>query len=400
VVLLVAAVFEAQSVQGQTFKTIYEFKGGTDGSTPQGPLIRDRAGNLYGTTYYGGGGPCKDVKNDDVGCGTVFKISRNGAETVLHIFAGQPDDGKYPVGGLVLDGMGNLYGTTTSGGKWSLGTVFRLEKNGRETILHHFAGGADGAYPDGDLMRDNLGSLYGTTVMGGTTGCFENSGCGTVFKMTPTAANNWAETVLYSFLGPPDGNYPYTGLGADRAGNLYGTTEFGGTSAYGTVFKVDKAGRETVLHNFGSAHDGDVPNGTLIFDPKGNLYGTTTDGGPGLCRGTIFEIDTTGKYVKLYCFEANGHLGAGQPQGALTRDDKGNLYGVTNEGGINFVGTIFRVDKNQGSVLHVFNWNDGSHPGAGLARDGKGNLYGTTALGGINYNECNLGCGVVFKLTP
>jgi uncharacterized repeat protein (TIGR03803 family) len=396
---LVVSAVEAQPVYARTFKTIYEFKGGADGNDPEGPLIRDSAGNLYGTTYYGGGGPCKDTKNDDVGCGTVFRISRNGTETVLHSFTGEPD-GIYPVGGLVLDGVGNLYGTTTSGGKWNMGTVFKLEKNGRETILHHFAGVVDGANPWGDLMRDGLGRLYGTTVIGGSSGCFENYGCGTVFKLTQTSGDGWVETVLHRFVGQPDGENPYAGLVADRAGNLYGTTEFGGTGEYGTVFKVDKVSHETVLHNFGSADGGDVPDGTLIFDPKGNLYGTTTQGGPGSCRGTVFELDTTGKFVVLYCFESNGNTGAGQPQGSLTRDEKGNLYGTTNEGGINFVGTVFRVDGNQGSVLHIFNWNDGSHPDAGLVWDGKGNLYGTTALGGINYKTCNLGCGVVFKITP
>jgi uncharacterized repeat protein (TIGR03803 family) len=197
---------------------LYTFTGGDDGDYPDS-LIRDATGNLYGTTFLGGGTGCNVS-----GCGTVFKMTKAGKETVLYRFTGG-DDGAYP-GGLIRDAKGNLYGTA-GGGDMSdctgCGVVFKLAPNGKETVLHSFTGPPDGRIPEG-LLRDSTGNLYGTTAEGGDSNCIEGGGCGTIFKVDPTGK----ETVLYTFTGSPDGELPLAVLIMDASGNLYGTTAFGG----------------------------------------------------------------------------------------------------------------------------------------------------------------------------
>jgi len=258
-----------------------------DGANPEAGLVRDAQGNLYGTTLTGGsGGPelCSGVG----GCGTVFKLDTTSKETVLYSFTGVPD-GEEPDAGLVRDAQGNLYGTTYNGGASNLGTVFELDTTGKETVLHSFTGtGGDGSEPYGGLVLDAQGNLYGTTSFGGA------SGDGTVFELD-TAGK---ETVLYSFTGTGgDGAYP-SGLVRDAQGNLYGTTYGGGASGFGTVFKLDTAGKETVLYSFtGTGGDGAYPSGLvrLVRDAQGNLYGTTYEGGDLACDapygcGTVFKL--------------------------------------------------------------------------------------------------------------
>jgi uncharacterized repeat protein (TIGR03803 family) len=228
----------------------------------------DRKRELYGTTVQGG-------SND---LGTIFKVDHLGDETVLHSFAGS--DGAYPIGShLIKDRQGNLYGTTWSGGSTGQGTVFKLDSAGVLTVLHSFTG-PDGAGPIGDVLMDRRGDLYGTTTGGGS------AGAGTVFKLD-TAGN---EVVLHSFSGPPgDGTYPSKGVVMDKEGNLYGITVYGGSSGSGVVFKLDPSGKETVLHNFTDTPDGSYPLGSLTWDSKGQLYGTTQNGGDyGL--GTVFRL--------------------------------------------------------------------------------------------------------------
>jgi len=243
-------VFKVDTTGKET--VLYSFKGGTDGANPYAGLVRDAQGNLYGTTE-GGGDACNPYV-----CGTVFKVDTTGKETVLYSFTGYPEDGQSPRGGLVLGAQGNLYGATAGGGAFGQGTVFEVDMTGNEIVLYHFTGtGGDGARPVAGLVLDAQGNLYGTTASAGDPACALNppNGCGTVFKLD-TRGN---ETVLYSFTAyPEDGAYPHAGLVRDVLGNLYGTTNMGGDSGYGTVFKVDTRGRETVLHSFtgtgGTAH--------------------------------------------------------------------------------------------------------------------------------------------------
>ena len=355
--------------QGQSYREVllHSFNSGTDGSNPMAPLILDAAGNLYGTTYGGGAN----------GKGTIFRIDTSGNESVLYSFAFGVD-GQNPSAGLILVGS-ELYGTTEAGGTSGYGTAFEVSTTGQETILYSFHGGTDGAYPSGGLIRDSAGNLYGATTSGGA------SGFGTVFKI----AAGSSETLLHSFGGGVDGEFPQGGLTRDASFNLYGTTQAGGASGWGTVFRVATAGSEAVLYSF---PDEESPNG-VIRDSVGNSYGTTALGGAS-GAGTVFKIDTTGKKTVLHSFRG-GNDGE-YPSAGLIRDTAGNLYGTTYSGGSSNWGTVFRVDaKGHETVLYSFTGgSDGASPVAGLVRDGSGNLYGTTKYGGT------YGAGVVFKLEP
>jgi len=370
--------------QAATYKVLYNFKGGADGRYPYAGLVRDSAGNLYGTTSAGGDLSC----GSGDGCGTVFKINTSGAESVLYAFTGGAD-GKYPYGGLVLAGA-YLYGTASSGGKSGYGVVFKVNITTRvETVLHSFTY-TDGAGPYASLVRDSAGNLYGTADYGGP------SGYGVVFKLN----NPNTETVLHSFAGyPTDGAYPeYASVVRDTAGNLYGVTTYGGSYGDGVAFKLDTTNKETVLYDFTGAADGGNPYGTLLRDSMGNLYGTAELGGAGASGcgydgcGVVFKISTGGKEVVLHDFDNKD----GQyPFGGLVPDPAGNLYGTTSSGGAFGSGVVFKLNTtNTETVLHSFDYSDGGDPIGGLVRDSAGNLYGTTYDGGAS------GYGVVFKLTP
>jgi uncharacterized repeat protein (TIGR03803 family) len=388
-VVLAPAIVATPSASAQSFSVIYSFTGGSDGANPSAGLIQDAAGNFYGTTYYGPG-----YGNGDTG--VVFKLDTNGKETALHAFTGIPD-GANPTAGLVGDAAGNLYGTTLFGGvaapacfyrDWGCGVVFKLDPTGKETVLHRFTGGADGALPHAGLVRDQAGNLYGTTTLGG------DSNSGVVFKLDPTGKL----TVLHSFTGVADGLNPFAGLIRDAAGNLYGTTQWGGdvttcnSLGCGTVFMLDPTGNETVLYRFRGGGDGESPFAGLVRDRAGNFYGTTVGGGASN-HGTVFQLDNTGKETVLYSFAGPIKRDGALPEAGVVRDATGNLYGTTFRGGGGTYGTVFKVDTSgKETVLHQFTGGaDGAYP-SGLIRDRAGNLYGTT------YGSSNN--GTVFKITP
>ena len=284
------------SKTGKEETVLYQFKGSPDGADPESLLVEDKAGNLYGTTEYGGTG------NNG---GTIFKVDKEGQETVLYSFCSQTrcSDGQYPDPGVIRDAAGNLYGVAGSGGGSDKGVVYELDAAGSETILHNFEGGADGAQPVSVLLLDSQGNLYGTTENGGNGQC-GGTGCGTVFKLSPQSGGGWTEKVLYAFCSLSDctdGEEPGTGpLVRDSAGNLYGTTIYGGTSrncagsGCGAVFKLEPNGEETVLHSFTGGSDGAYPIAGLTVDSRGSLYGTTESGGatchPSYTCGVVFEI--------------------------------------------------------------------------------------------------------------
>ncbi|MGA2075853.1 MAG: choice-of-anchor tandem repeat GloVer-containing protein [Terriglobia bacterium] len=308
---------------------LYSFSGGTDGAEPYAGVVMDAAGNLYGSTDFGGNLNCNEWEG--FGCGTVFKLNKADDETVLYSFGGAPDGAK-PYAGVVMGAAGNLYSTTFNGGNVTCantsgcGTVFMLDITGKEKVLYNFSGAPDGANPEAGVVMDAAGNLYGTTFFGGA------SGDGTVFKLD-TAGK---ETVLYSFSGTPDGANPVGGLVMDVAGNLYGTTEGGGASNNGTVFMLGTADKETVLYSFSGTPDGANPVGGLVMDVAGNLYSTTFNGGNVTCTnasgcGTVFKLDTTGNETLLYMF--SGGADGAYPTGGLVMDAAGNLYGTTFEGG-------------------------------------------------------------------
>jgi uncharacterized repeat protein (TIGR03803 family) len=391
--ILFCAVIAAKPAQAQTFTVLHTFAGGeTDGENPYAGLIRDNAGNLYGTTLNGGWRV--------PGHGTVFKLDTAGALTTLHTFDHR-GDGIKPYGGLVRDRAGNLYGMTPwgIGRKAGNGIIYRIETTGKEAIPHRFTGGSDGGNPHGGLIRDQAGNLYGGTEIGGT------HGCGVLFDV-----NNGVESVLYTFTGSEvngDGCSSAGDLVRDQtSGDLYGTTSFGGNQpGCGTVFKLDSTGKETILHAFNCLNgtDGSNPAAGLILDQAGNLYGTTTHSRP-TGMGTVFRIDTTGdNYSILYTF--SGGADGSTPMGPVVMDTAGNLYGTTRYGGNlscghsgEGCGVAFEL-KTTGEeiVLHAFSGPDGMAPSSGLVLDAAGNLYGTAPRGGNT--ACAGGCGVVFKIT-
>jgi uncharacterized repeat protein (TIGR03803 family) len=301
-----------------------------EGIIPRAGLIRDASGSLYGTASTFGGPGCTGQ-----GCGTVFKLTSKGKLLVLHHFAGRPD-GQSPYAGLIRDSSGDLYGTTLFGGAGSPGngTIFKVSKSGTESVSHVFTGRKDGAEPVAGLLPDGKGNFYGTTSRGGFYGepC-EHIGCGTVFELDDTGK----ETILYNFTGV-DGNSPQAGLTQDADGNFYGTTELGGASNHGAVFKLTKAGVETVLYSFTGDTDGGTPVAGLVRDATGNLYGTTEQGGVG--GGTIFKLDKTGKETVLHTFTGNDGY---QPFAGLVQDGQGNFYGTTFSGGTDGYGTVFKI---------------------------------------------------------
>jgi uncharacterized repeat protein (TIGR03803 family) len=381
--MMLAAAITAPA---QTYSVLYAFKGGTDGSFPQGGVVADSAVNLYGTTASGG----------TYDQGTVFKLDASGNETILYSFTGG-DDGGFPAAGVILDSAGNLYGTATeSGFGFGHGVLFRLDPAGNETVLHTFSGGTDGAFPAAVLLRDRAGSLYGTTVAGGSFGF------GVVFKLDPSENL----TTLHSFAGyPTDGESPFDAVIRDATGNLYGTTEIGGSGSFGTVFEIDSAGNETVLHSF-TGSDGMSPAGPLVRSVDGLIFGTTAAGGAR--EGTVFELDPQGNETVLRNFL--GKSDGGAPNAGLIRNASGTLYGTTLEGGNQAdcggrtgCGVIFKLTPaGNDTLLYTFTGgSDGGAPDSNLLAY-EGALYGTTSLGGNIGASCtdgSFGCGVVFKLS-
>ncbi len=381
---MVAAIFAAlaPTAQSQTFTIVYTFTGGKDGAFPNG-LTQDAAGNLYGTTYEGGTGPCKAIHFNYPGCGVVFKLTKAGKETVLYSFIGR-SMGSHPTARVIRDSQGTLYGTTFYSSSSGYGTVFQLNKTGKETMLHRFTGTPDGAYPYAGLIRDANGDLYGTTSEGGS---FD---LGTVFKVSKGKL-----TVLHSFAGSPDGAAPSGDLIQDENGYLYGTTGTGGASGNGMVFRMTKAGDLTVLYSFAGKPDGQAPNG-LVRDAEGNLYGTTAFGGDS-DFGTVFNLDTNSVETILHSFAYGDGIYPGSQR--LIRDARGNLYGTTQAGGHNAkwcnfgCGVVFKMTATgQETVLHFFDFAHGAEPATGLVRDTQGNLYGTFPT--------SHAAGAVYKITP
>lgn len=365
------------------------------GSGPTG-LIRDDHGNLFATNV---NGPTK-LPNYD---GTVVEITASGTTRILHTFHGSDGDSPW---GLFRDENGNLYGTTEWGGGNDFGVVYKITPAGTQKVLHSFQGSPDGDKPISVLVRDSAGNLYGTTLGGGTGNCI--GGCGTVFKIDPSGT----ESVVYSFLGEPDGAGPSAGLLIAANGDMYGTTIGGGTNLKGTVFKIDAAGHESVVYRFQGGTDGGQPNSSLVQDAAGNLYGVTQEGGVGCGYGcgTVFKIDPSGTESVVYAFTGGGD--GDFPRGNLVLDTAGNLYGTTGGGGNLHCpkgfglgcGTVFRLTPDgTETTIHTFEGQDDKDGagGSALLIDPSGRLYGATSDGGTGYcapDGTNFGCGAFFRL--
>jgi len=401
--LFCAIISAALPLHAQTFAVIHNFTGGPDGAYPYAGLTVDAAGNLYGTTTAGGytQGGCSPS-----GCGTVFKMKQAGSGwvlTPLFTFGGGPE-GFDSQARVVFGPNGTLYGTTTMGGYEDSGLVFNLTPPASachsvlcpwsEHLLYGFTGRnglGDGANPEyGDLAFDASGNIYGTTF-GGGSGAF-----GTVFKLSPSGGG-WTENILYSFNGPPDGASPFGGVIFDSSGNLYGTTNGGGSVQHcgyygcGTVYQLTRAGSgwtDTVLYTFEDGIDGAQPYGGVIFGPSGGLYSTTSEGGANN-GGTVFQLsDVSGAWQLT---TVRSFMGAGAPEAGLVMDSAGNLYGTT-------LSSVYELTPSGGgwsfTTLHLFNGSDGNVVYGAVAIDANGNLYGTASSGGA------YGYGTVWEITP
>ncbi|HEY3776976.1 MAG TPA: choice-of-anchor tandem repeat GloVer-containing protein [Rhizomicrobium sp.] len=436
----------SQARNSETVLHTFAFQG--DGGFPLSGLAADLKGNLYGTVELGGPGTCGS------GCGNVFELTRNNGvpvHKVIHVFQGSLSDGGNPAGSPILDSHGNLYGTTISGGDAGCGVVYELSpaKKGQwaETILHSFnsqKGNDDGCAPYSYLVFDASGNLYGTTNKGGgggVGGTFCENGCGTVFRLVPNGDGTWTESVIHSFpgtVGNTDGQNPFGGLAFDSKGDLWGTTQAGGTGGdacnpfgsppgCGTVFELTqtKTGKwkEAAIYSFQDSTTGWDSFAGPVIDAQDNVYGPLVNGGPG--NGAIFKIavqkdGSLGEsliYTFAPCDEMAGCLDGVFPFGGLTLDSSGNLYGTTDLGGAaSFVcnpggerptgcGTVFKLTPRQNgkwkeTLLYRFVGNeDGSQPSPDrLVITAKGDVFGTATDGG-DLSDCpgGIGCGVVFK---
>jgi uncharacterized repeat protein (TIGR03803 family) len=400
--ILLLAACGALPAEAKAFDVVHEFCSRAfcaDGGDPLGALIADGKGNLYGTTAYGGklGGNCGNG-----GCGTVFMIAPGGKEKVLHSFRGGTTDGANPAGGLIASQTGDLYGTTLGGGADEDGTLFEIAPNGSYTLLHSFNGN-DGLEPQGSLALDGGGDLYGTSSEGGT-------GAGNIFEMTPDGT----VTSLYAFCKQPgcsDGAVPESaGVVMDGSGDLYGTTSLGGSGAScgagdgcGVVYELAASGGYSVLYSFcAQTHcaDGWSPTGSLVLDMSGALYGTTEVGGSSACEynGCGTVFSVSQDGAETVLVSFDRSDGF-NPIGGVIADKHGDLYGTTFDGGTDGYGTIFEYKPKGGGRMLVSLSRDATYPYAGLLYY-KNALYGTTIGGGNTDTLCTWDsgpCGTVFR---
>jgi uncharacterized repeat protein (TIGR03803 family) len=426
------ALVSLASAEGKE-KVLYSFQGGmNDGQGPAGGVVFDKAGNLYGATT-DGGGECPPAQCGIVF--QLAPPAQKGdpwTETVLHIFQGN-GDGNTPAGSVIIDSAGNLYGTTGYGGtgncyllgtRVGCGTVYELspptQKGGpwTETVLYSFPTSKQGYLPNGNLVFDSAGNLYGATMFGGGEGTACDpyyQYCGAVFELSPPKKKDgaWTEKVLHGFAGGSDGANPNGGLIFDQQGAIYGTTYIGGFNCphnsgqgCGTVFKLvpptvkGHAWTEQMLIRFNPSNSGAAqPAAGVILDGSGSLYGTTVAGGE-YGEGTVFGLapDADGAWKEDVLYSFHGQSDGSSPQGGVVLDAKGDIYG-TSEGGM-----IFKIRRVGGSwiftvVYHFKNSPDGWHPTGPLMFDATGSLFGTTEWGGTG-QSCQGGCGTVYMATP
>ena len=411
-IFCVLPLLAARPAQTQTFSVIHTFTGGSDGAMPYASLTFGGAGTLYGTTRAGGVNDC-----DGFGCGVVFKMTQhNGAWLLAPLYAFTRFSGSQPYAPVAFGPNQLLYGTTRFGGTFSpgcggnegCGLVFTLQPTPTachaalcswiDNSIYEFASGSDGEQPEGSLAFDQAGNVYGTTIEGG-----DPCNGGQVFQLA-RSGQSWTKTTVYNFLCGTDGAFP-TGVIIDPFGNLFGVAGADGAYRYGAIFEVMPSGSgwtETLIHSFQNGSDGAFPNGGLVMDAEGNLYGAT--GGGGVHQGgTVFELSPSGggwTFSVLASLPPNVVNGGGQgATGSPALDSAGNLYETTYDGGAFGCGSVFKLAHSGGQWtyidLHDFNCgDDGGYPVAGPTLDSSGNLYGTTS------NDGSLREGVVWEITP
>jgi uncharacterized repeat protein (TIGR03803 family) len=405
-ILFAAIVMTASLAQAQTFQVLHAFSGEGDDAAPLGGLTAAAPGKFYGSTSG------KIIGNN----GSVFELTSRGSGWLLNplINFGNSGNGPSdPYSKLTIGPDGALYGTTFGGGTEGFGTVFKLQPPPNAcgsfscpwtlTVVHNFDWN-DGAEPIGEVVFDHAGNIYGTTSEGGGNCTVLSGGCGVVYELSPSGSG-WTETVIFNFSseGGNAGAFPSGGLIFDAAGNLYGVTWFGGSpSNSGVIYKLSppqgEGWTETVLYQAGLGGLGFSPVGTLLMDGSGNLYGEMQGGGLNN-GGTVFQLTRQEGYQDIYSFPANS-----DPQGSLVSDSSGNLYGTSSQGGINGYGSAIKLVPSNGSWietdLHVFQASDGIYPGGSLVLDSANNLYGVAQAGGHFSGVCSGGCGTVWEISP
>lgn len=389
IAMIALVLLAISSTQAQTFRALHQFNDQADGAFSEGSVILDSAGNIYGTT---------------TNPGSVFKINKNGNESVLKFINGGPGDvgGEFPKGSLTLDAAGNLYGVA-DGGSGGAGIVYKLSPKGEQTVLFAFQGGLDNTNPKapaGGVLLGKNGNIFGAAQFGNKLKCF--IGCGSIFRLDAAGTMHF----LHKFTGGADGASPIGPLVQDASGNLYGVAQSGGDrscpekfliqgAGCGIVFKIDTNHVLTVLHTFTGRTDGAVPQGGLLLDASGNLFGATLEGGDS-DNGIIYEIASDGAYTVLHRFAPKEGRNL---NGGLVSDPAGNLYGTAQLGGDQNLGTAFELTPDGTvNVLHNFQGlKDGAVPFAGLFRDQAGHLFGTTSK---NFLIQIVQGGNVFEITP
>jgi uncharacterized repeat protein (TIGR03803 family) len=384
-------VTAAIAAPAQNFRVLADFNQ-VDGATARSSMEQGTDGNLYGTTLAGG------TNN----AGTVFKVSTTGVLTTLYNFCAQAycTDGSGPTPSLALGNDGNFYGTTQSGGNpngycyiYGCGTVFKITPAGKLTILHALLGGStEGANPYAGLVHATDGNFYGTTAWGG------KGAYGTIFRVTPSGTFTTIYSVCSQY-GCADGSNPVAPLIQASDGNLYGSTQYGGSITYGdgTIFKITLDGALTTLYSFDGLADGASPAGALVQGRDGNIYGTTAAGGNNAACddgcGTIFSVNSDGALTTLYQFKGTDGM---NPNGGLVQAADGSFYGLAGFGGGYTWGTAFKITpQGELTLLHAFDPTAAAYPDAALVQATNGNFYGTTDQGGL---DCGAGCGTVFLL--
>lgn len=379
-VALGLVIVTSQFTQAQTYTVLYNFTGGTDGGAPMSTLILDSAGNLYGTTKNGGDPAC--IGNNGT-CGVVFKLDPSGTETVLHNFE-DVGDGINPEAGVTMDTAGNLYGTTTYGGTGNAGgngVVFKLAPSGAETVLYAFNGTtnfAGGGMPAGNVVLDAAGNIYGATSEGGygLKSC-RPFGCGLIYKLSPSGT----ETVLHKFNDATnDGSRPDAGPVMDAAGNIYFTTTVSANNGPGAAFRLTPSGKLSVLEFPAGTGKPSAPGG-ITFNSTGTAYIPMLSGGS-INGGGIQKVSAAGKPAGFATCDGTNCY---NPNTGMVFDAAENLYGTSLADGTESGGTVFKLDTTGNlTAIHDFSINDmnGHYPMGGLVMDSAGNLYGTTSAGG------------------
>lgn len=397
----ISLVLTTASAQTGTYKVLHNFTSGNDGSSPVTSLALDSAGNIYGLT--GDGGTSLDCPFYG-GCGTAFEMSqKNGRWALTPIAQFSSLNGNLPdaIGPIVVDSKANIYWAFSEGGDpgCDCGSVEKLTRSGgiwSETTLHAFlAGATDGHNPQSGLVKDAAGNLYGSTLYGGP------NNYGILYQLSPAAGGAWTYNVIYQFTSQLDGAAPSGSLASDPAGNIYGTTTGGGLYGYGTVFKLSPSSSGwtlTTIYNFTLDFGNQQTQQGIAIDSKGSLYGVTQNGGE-YQLGTVYQLTpTVGFWNQTVLHTFTGNNDGAFPRGPLTIDQSGAVYGTAEFGGIHEFGTVFKLVRGKSGqwnahALHSFGGTDGNLAINGVTIDQSGNLFGSTISGGT------LGFGVVFEIT-